>query len=1147
MPHTVEDKIALFVKDQLPAFYDEEGPMFKAFINAYYEYLEQSETITIGKNLLEYKDIDKTTSQFLDHFKKQYLDGFPGTFSAGTEITLKHIMDFYQSKGSPRAIELLFRILFDDEATVAYPSTDVLTASSADFTRPRYIEVRADSLIALISLSGKEITGATSGAKAFVENIVTKLINNIKVHVLYLSNLRGNFLRNEVVAPSSTGVQDDMPVVVGSLSDVEVTLGGKNKAIGDVFDIQSSAGKSGKLRVTSIADATGLIDFTLANGGFGFTTNKDFTTIDINTQILEVSNVTNAAQTYNNTTVSVPTPFDWHEKRIDNAEFFRFETVDQTLESVSFLNGGDINANVEHFLVNNPGNNPWIQGKDSAGNVIANGHLITPAIEGANGTYIISPTLGTFGDQKSLTVEMVSNTHAFELNEAVHEENLVELSFINKAGTFSTSDIVQGDDSGANGIVAAVNSTVLTVNGSFGAWNANDNVQKVSDTAVTANVTTINISNTGANGVITNITSNTSIKVEDITGTFNNGLKIKGVRTNAIASQTAEPINSGVSDIFFQGDAGTQAIVDVYANVSVAAEVIGSNTTFVGFRSNKYANGSQAYFVANTAAAIVGRDSNTYANVVQVGTGSGATFDIGTLENTEAITIYTDFVGENNVSNVSYLDCVIDGGNSAVGFLDTTTINVGGSGYTNGQVITFPVGGAGGGPPTTIAQTAITTDASGQVISTQTSIAGSGYYSNSTPDYTNLSGGDGNLDVTGNFDYGYGFPKDPNGDFTTIIDNVLSRFSGTIGTIASLSNINPGNNYNFDPFTAVYTKGIAKYNRRDIVVNIENKNGVFINGENVNQTVALAGQQLTMESNTGAFTVGESIRQIHSASGANPQIIASGEVYASTATNLSLQNLRLKSEFANGFMTIDTTNTIPFVTGTSSSNTIVGALSAQTAHINAVSTVSQTQTAKGQVYAQTDDSVSLRRLSFSVGFNDAPGSFLFGATSGANGNITNVYDDVNTRPIGDNSDITAETKAANGIVTGVEVLDSGYGYQHSSKLTLVEANGDSSIVVSGTANVTTTGIGEGYWKDQASFLNTKYIHDNDFYQSHSYVVESGLSLDKYRDILLQIAHVAGTKMFGKVTKVSAANVAMQLSNTAVVVGNTAADGTFTAQ
>ena len=159
---------------------------------------------------------------------------------------------------------------------------------------------------------------------------------------------------------------------------------------------------------------------------------------------------------------------------------------------------------------------------------------------------------------------------------------------------------------------------------------------------------------------------------------------------------------------------------------------------------------------------------------------------------------FTDFVGENNVSNVSYLDCVIDGGNSGVGFLDTVTINAGGANYTNGQVITFPVGGAGGGPPTTVAQTVITTDGSGQVISTQTSIAGSGYYSNSTPDYSNLTGGDGNLDVTGNFDYGYGFPKDPNGDFTTIIDNVLTRFTGTVGTVVSLSDINPGNNYNFN-------------------------------------------------------------------------------------------------------------------------------------------------------------------------------------------------------------------------------------------------------------------------------------------------------------------------------------------------------------
>lgn len=1130
MAKLVEDRIAFLVKDQFPAFYDQEGPMFKAFVNAYYEYLEQSETGTVGRNLLEYKDIDRTSAAFLDYFKKQYLDGFPGSFAADTELTLKHILDFYKSKGTPRAVELLFRVLFDDEASVAYPSVDILTASSADYSRPRYIEVRAPVLTNLISLSGKEITGATSNAKAFVEDIATKLINNIKVHVLYLSNLRGEFVRNEVIAPSDTGIQDDMPIVVGSLSGVDITLGGKDKAIGDIFNIESSSGKSGKVRVSDVADATGLIDFKLANGGFGFTTNTDFTTIDINTQLLEVGNVINQAQTFSNTTH--PSAFDWHEKKIDNAEFFRFETVDQELESVSFLSGVDLNSNVEHYISQNPGGNPnaWIQGRDSGNNVIANGHLVQTNIEGANGTYIISPTLGTFGDQKTLTHGLAIPTHTFQVNEPIHEENLVELSFINKVGTFSVGDIVVADEGGANGIVAAINATVMTVNGSFGTWvgGANGNVQKASDSGVTANVVTINVSNTGANAVVTNITNSTSMKVADITGTFNNGLKIKGVRTNAIASLTAAPINSGVSDIYFQGTNAANAVVDVYANVSVSAEVIGSNTTFVGFRNNKYANGSQAYFVANTAAYLRGRDSNTYANVVQVGTGSGATFEIGELENTEDITIYTDFVGENNVSNVAYLDCVIDGGNSGVGFLDNITITTAGANYTNGQIITFALGGPGGGVPTTNATASITTDGSGAVISTTVQTAGSGFYSNSAPDYSNLAGGDGNLAVVGNFDYGYGFPKDPNGDYTTILDNVLTRFSGTVGTVASLSKINPGNNYNFDPFTAVYTKGIAKYQRKDIVVNIDNKQGTFIVGENVNQTVALAGQQLNLTSNTGPFTIGEGIRQVISSG--NPNVIASGELYGSTATTLSLQNLRIKSEYANGFTSVDTTNTIPFV----GSVNVVGAISAQTAVVDTVQTVSQTQTAKGQVYAQTDDSVSLRRLSFSVGFNDAPGSYLFGSTSGANGDITNVYQDELTRPIGDNIELLANTKAANGIVTKVDILSSGYGYQHDAELTLTDLSGGQ-IVVSGQANVTTTGIAEGYWKDEASFLNTKYIHDNNYYQSHSYVVESGLSLDKYRDVLLRVAHVSGTKLFGKVTKVSGANVAMQLSNSEVTL------------
>tara|TARA_R110002074_G_scaffold317811_5_gene488271 strand:+ start:3396 stop:6848 length:3453 start_codon:yes stop_codon:yes gene_type:complete len=1149
MHNGIEDKISLFVKDQLPEFYHSDGPMFTAFIEAYYEWLETQPTSVVARNLIEYHDIDQTTAQFLDYFKSTFLDGFPGSFKADTQITLKNILDFYKSKGTPRSIELLFRILFDDTASIAYPSQDVLRLSNADYIRPTYIEVRADSITTLVSLEQKEIVGATSGAKAFVESIATRLINNIKVHVMYLSNVRGQFTRTEVVAPTDTGLQDDMPVVVGSLSAIDITLGGKDYAVGDTFDIQANSGKQGKIRVRETADATGLINFNLANGGFGFSTNTEFTETIVNDQNLLTINKVNAAQTYSNTTVSIPTAYDWHEKRIDNAEFFRFETVDQKLETLSYLSALHFNQVAETLIAANTEPNPYVIGVDASNNLIANGYIIDTNINGANGLITIAPLLGTFGPQLGLTIAKAVATHSFEEKEEVHEESDVQLSFISKVGTFNVGDTVQSDVPFANGIISAVNSTVITVNGSFGAWTAgaNGNVQKASNTAVTANVVTVNIVTSGANAVITDVHANgTFISVADITGTFNNGKKIKGVKTNAIATLQANPASQGVSDLYLSGNTtanssvGLRAIVDTYANTSIRARVLGSNSTQIGFANTRYANNLAGKFTANTAAPIIGRDSNTYANVTVVSTGSGAAFEISTLENTEAITIYTDFVGENNTANVGYLDCVIDGGNSGIGFLNDVEIDAGGTGYSVGETLIFDLGGPGGGQPTTNATATISAIGAGGVVTgIQVATAGAGFYSNSTANTTNLNGN--GLQVTGDFDYGYGFPKDPNGDYTTVLDNVLSRFSGTIGTIAALGNINPGNNYSSDPFTAVYTSGIAKYDRKDLVVNIINKNGEFTIGENVNQTVTQAGQVITLSSNTGPFVTGESLVQYHTATTADPVIKATGEIYTATATTVTVNNVRLKTTHSNGFMTISTSNTTPFQT----SNGVIGQLSAQTGVVSAVSVVSQTQTAKGQVYAQTEDSVSLRRLSFSVGFNDAPGNFIFGSSSGANGNITSIYEDDLTRPIGDNALITAKTQAANGIVTSVDIIDSGFGYQHDAKLTLVSANTQKNIVVSGTANVTTTGIGEGYWADEESFLNTKYIHDNDYYQSHSYVVESGLSLDKYREVLLQVAHVAGTKLFGQVKKETLANTQMGLSNSHVITGTTSG-GVFTA-
>ena len=1157
MPAEMNDKISVLVKEHFPTFYQESGPVFSAFIEAYYEYLEQTDqTIDFSRNLLSYQDLDTTTAQFLEQFKKLYLDQLPGLIKADDRLTIKHIMDYYRSKGSERSIQLLFRILFDEAATVNKPGLDVIKPSTSAFRLPRYIEVYAPEINNLIALEGLEIVGATSGAKGFVESISTNIIGGARVHIVQLSNLRGNFLRGEIIAKSSDGLMEDMPVVTGSLSSVDITLGGQDFIKGDEFEVIADVGKQGKVRATAIDNATGLIEYQLSNGGFGFSTNTSFTAIDVNTQHLLVNNVVNAAQSYSNTS------------QVDNAEFVRFERVDQKVEKVTYLSGSDMISHLNTKLGNTEGaETVFIVGKESGGNVVANGVLIAEEGSGANGTLHIATHTGTFGDQLALSANLIVNTHIFQNNERIAEEENVTLDIKDTSGSFSAGDDVKGDDSSAVGKVVTVNSSVMTLNSVFGTFNANDNVQDItSGVANTANVTGVTVTAQGANATLGTFSNSNakvySLNISDITGAFDNGKKIRGDRSLAVATLTSQS-DTGASDIFANGTSTINATVDTFTNVSVHAEVIGSNATNVGFRNAKFSNGSTGTFYQNTAAFIIGVESNTYANVVTVGTGNGSTFKIGGLENEESITIYTDFVGDNNTANVAFLDCVIDGqssnsvgGNSGIGFVDTIVVRTAGSSYANGEVVTFSGGGAGGGQPTTNATGTITTNGSGGILSATVTAAGAGFFSQNVVGTIATSGGSSGV-LTANVDFGYGFPKSPQLGFEAVLDDVLTRFSGNIGTITSLTDINPGNNYNFDPFVSVYTRGIAKFDRRDVVVNLTGMNtgagGApidFVIGETINQTVTSAGQTLTVNTitvqntstssntttgNTENFHIGSSIVQVK-----NSTVNAIGDVFFSNSTVLGIKNGRVKESFANGLINF-TINTQPFTSNSTINAISIASANSLNSETNVFTTVasngsiSDSAVSKGQVYKFTNNGdgtgdVGLRRLTFSLGFNDS--GTLEGATSGAGGTILNLYEDSNTNPIGDNAVINADAKSANGIITAVDVIDSGIAYQHGANLTL-RHTGNSNIVVSGTANVTTTGISPGIHASTESHLNTKYIHDNDFYQSHSYQVETGLSLNKYRDILLKSAHVAGTKLFGKVVKESTVNNAVTVSNSSI--------------
>lgn len=115
---------------------------------------------------------------------------------------------------------------------------------------------------------------------------------------------------------------------------------------------------------------------------------------------------------------------------------------------------------------------------------------------------------------------------------------------------------------------------------------------------------------------------------------------------------------------------------------------------------------------------------------------------------------------------------------------------------------------------------------------------------------------------------------------------------------------------------------------------------------------------------------------------------------------------------------------------------------------------------------------------------------------------------------GFNSIIEASAGFANGIVTAIEIVDSGFGYTKDSTVFLNTPNNQYSVI--GTSVVDLNGIGKGYWKDNRSFTSDKiYLQDSFYYQNYSYEILASRMLETYERFVLDLIHPTGMKLFGK--------------------------------
>jgi hypothetical protein len=294
------DQIAYQIASQFPAIYREDGAELVAFVEAYYEYLEQTRQYSVAeaRNLLSYKDIDLTLDEFVTHFKDKYLRDFPFVAASDNRFIIKHVIDLYRSRGSEKSLKLLMMMLFGEDSEVYYPAQDIFKPSDSRYVIPTYIEVSREERTR--GFVGKKIYGATSGASATVDGYVTKRVNGLLIDVLYLSQVSGTFLREEYV--TDDGSLTDAPFVFGSLDGIEITNGGLNFEVGQILDVNSDTGKDGKARVDSVAAATDRVAFSILDNGYGYSldTNytKVYTTDGVNGRIIRLTDDFSGALLY---------------------------------------------------------------------------------------------------------------------------------------------------------------------------------------------------------------------------------------------------------------------------------------------------------------------------------------------------------------------------------------------------------------------------------------------------------------------------------------------------------------------------------------------------------------------------------------------------------------------------------------------------------------------------------------------------------------------------------------------------------------------------------------------------------------------------------------------------------------------------------
>ena len=215
-------------------------------------------------------DSDLTSEGILDWFKKELYPNIRNTATVDLRYFLKHLKEFYRSKGSEKSYRTLFRALYgQDSLDFYYPKADMLKVSDGNWLQDTVLQLSYDA--SYLDFNGLTITGEDSLATAFVSNVTTRKIGNVPVIELVVTTFVGSFVVSETISATTAAGTELSATLTGMLTDITIVSGGEGYIVDEALTVTDASnvgfGAAAKVKSTS-ADQVAVLTVTDAGNGY---------------------------------------------------------------------------------------------------------------------------------------------------------------------------------------------------------------------------------------------------------------------------------------------------------------------------------------------------------------------------------------------------------------------------------------------------------------------------------------------------------------------------------------------------------------------------------------------------------------------------------------------------------------------------------------------------------------------------------------------------------------------------------------------------------------------------------------------------------------------------------------------------------------